>query len=95
MNDETDLKKWAKKKIQEQTDSLTTTVLNGKNPNKIFHTTNVGHYSIDATVRSNTINLQQDMELIVGDEKYTYDEIKTMLSILKQIAKEKRPEEFI
>lgn len=95
MNDETELEKWAKKKIQEESEFLITNIINGDDSNKMWHTANIDKYSIDSTIRSNAVSLHEGMELVIGDEKYTYDEIKTMMSVLKEIAREKRPEEFI
>lgn len=82
MNDETEFKKWASKKIKQS-----------EYFNK--NTKNVYQYFSDSTIRQNNVKLQEGMELVIDDETYTYNEIKTMMSVLKEIAKEKRPEEFI
>lgn len=95
MSDETEFKKWASKKIKEQSEFLTTNIINGDDPAQMWHTANIDKYSISSSVRSNPISLQEGMELVIDDETYTYNEIKTMMSVLKEIAKEKRPEEFI
>lgn len=95
MNDETEFKQWAAKKIKEQSEFLTTNIINGGDPAQMWHTANIDKYSIASTVRSNAVTIQDGMELVIDDEKYTYNEIKTMMSVLKEIAKEKRPEEFI
>lgn len=95
MNDDTEFKKWAAKKIKEQSEFLTTNIINGDDPSKMWHTANAGNYTISPNLRSNAVRIHEDMELEIGDETYTYNEIKTMMSVLKEIAKEKRPEEFI
>jgi hypothetical protein len=83
MNDDTKFKNYAHAVLKDQADNLATTILNGKDPSKTFRTANVGHYSIDSTIHPNSISIAENVELIIGDEKYTYDEIKTMLSVLK------------
>ena len=95
MNEETEFKKWASKKIKEQGEIFTTNVITGDDLTKMCHVANIDKYSIDSTIRQNLVKLQEGMELVIDDETYTYNEIKTMMSVLKEIAKEKRPEEFI
>jgi len=51
--------------------------------------------NILTTDSNNTITIHEDSNIIIGDDTYTYTEIKGMLKYLKELSKKEAPELFI